>query len=67
MLGDEHALLTEGAPDEVSRLPLPHGPLSVGLEGGLVRARRGTNDGQLGNLFEIIAGKSILSFRRDEP
>jgi hypothetical protein len=67
MLGDEHTLYTEGSADELSRLPIPDGPLSVGLDGGLVRARRGTNDGQSGNLFEVIAGKSILSFRRDDP
>jgi hypothetical protein len=46
MLGDEHALDTAGSADELSRLPLPDGPFSVGLDGGLVRARRGTNDGQ---------------------
>lgn len=34
--------------------------------GGLC-ARRGTNDTQAGNLFEVIAGKSILAFRRDDP
>ena len=67
MLGDEHAIYSEGSPAEWSRLPIPDGPLSVGLDGGLVRARRGTNDGQAGNLFEVIAGKSILSFRRDDP
>jgi len=67
MLGDEHANYTEGSLNELSRLPIPDGPLSVGLDGGIVRARRGTNDGQAGNLFEVIAGKSILSFRRDDP
>ena len=49
------------------RLPIPDGPLVVGLDGGIVRARRGTNDAQAGNLFEVIAGKSILSFHRDDP
>ncbi len=39
----------------------------VGLDGGIVRARRGTNGDQAGNLFEVIAGKSILAFRRDGP
>ena len=39
----------------------------VGLDGGIVRARRGTNEAQAGNLFEVIAGKSILAFRRDDP
>jgi hypothetical protein len=67
MLGDEHDIYIEGSPEELSRLPIPDGPLSVGLDGGIVRARRGKNGKQSGNLFEVIAGKSILSFRRDDP
>lgn len=70
MLGDEQAICMEGSPAELSRLPIPDGPLSVGLDGGIVRARRGTNStngDRSGNLFEVIAGKSILSFRRDDP
>jgi hypothetical protein len=68
MLGDEHDFYyMEGSPEELSRLPIPDGPLSVGLDGGIVRARRGKNGEQSGNLFEVIAGKSILSFRRDDP
>lgn len=67
MLGDEQAIYIEGAPAELSRLPIPDGPLTVGLDGGIVRARRGTNGDQSGNLFEVIAGKSILSFRRNDP
>jgi len=67
MLGDEQAIYMEGSPHELSRLPIPDGPLSVGLDGGIVRARRGKNGDQSGNLFEVIAGKSILSFRRDDP
>ncbi len=67
MLGDEQAIYIEGSPEELSRLPIPDGPLSVGLDGGIVRARRGKNGEQFGNLFEVIAGKSILSFHRDDP
>jgi hypothetical protein len=67
MLGDEDTIYIEGAPAELSRLPIPDGPLAVGLDGGIVRARRGTNGDQAGNLFEVIAGKSILAFRRDDP
>ncbi|MGI8586269.1 MAG: ISKra4 family transposase, partial [Chloroflexia bacterium] len=67
MLGDEDAIYIKGAPAELSRLPIPDGPLVVGLDGGIVWARRGTNDAQAGNLFEVIAGKSILAFRRDDP
>jgi len=39
----------------------------VGLDGAIVRARRGSCGAQTANLFEVIAGKSILAFRRDEP
>jgi hypothetical protein len=72
MLGDEQAIYMEGSPEELSRLPipdgpLPDGPLSVGLDGGIVRARRTKSGVPSGNLFEVIAGKSILSFRRDDP
>ncbi len=67
MLGDEQAIYIKGSQDELSRLPIPDGPLSVGLDGGIVRARRGKNGTHAGNLFEVIAGKSILSFRRDDP
>jgi PAS domain-containing protein len=37
------------------------------LDGAIVRARRGATEPKTGNLFEVIAGKSILSFRRDDP
>lgn len=67
LLGDEQAIYIEGSPNELSRLPIPDGPLSVGLDGGIVRARRGKNGAQSGNLFEVITGKSILSFRRNDP
>ncbi|HMA36149.1 MAG TPA: glucosaminidase domain-containing protein [Chloroflexia bacterium] len=43
MLGNEQTIYIEGAPAELSRLPIPAGPLVVGLDGGIVRARRGTN------------------------
>jgi hypothetical protein len=44
------------------------------LDGEIVRARRGKSrkngdrsGNLLGNLFEVMTGKSILSFRRDDP
>lgn len=49
------------------QVPIPNGPLTVGLDGGIVRARHGTTGAKTSNLFEVIAGKSILSFRRDYP
>jgi hypothetical protein len=66
-LGEERTMGDAGCQAARDRLPIPDGPLSVGLDGGIVRARRGTTDAKTGNLFEVIAGKSILSFRRDDP
>lgn len=64
-LGVEQAMFLEGNPAERERLPIPDGPLAVGLDGGIVRARRGTTGANTPHLFEVIAGKSIRSFRRD--
>jgi hypothetical protein len=66
-LGEEKVFFIEGCQAQRDRLPIPDGPLSVGLDGGIVRARRGQSAGKTPNLFEVIAGKSILSFRRDDP
>jgi hypothetical protein len=66
-LGVEQAMFLEGNPAERERLPIPDGPLVVGLDGGIVRARRGTTGAKTPHLFEVIAGKSIRSFRRDDP
>ena len=86
-MGDERPVFIEGCQAERDRLPIPDGPLSVGLDGGIVRARRKKQAAnksvqstdqtapaaktakisKTANLFEVIAGKSILSFRRDDP
>ncbi|MBA3946898.1 MAG: ISKra4 family transposase, partial [Herpetosiphonaceae bacterium] len=66
-LGAEQPMFVDGCQAERDRLPIPDGPLSVGIDGGIVRARRGTTGAKTANLFEVIAGKSILSFRRDDP
>ena len=66
-LGEERAMFVEGCQAERNQLPIPDGPLSVGLDGAIVRARRGATEAKTGNLFEVIAGKSILSFHRDDP
>jgi hypothetical protein len=58
-LGEEHASFIESCPRDQNSLPLPDSPLAVGIDGGFVRGRR-----KEGN-FEMIVGKSILSFRRD--
>lgn len=66
-LGKEQGMFVDGCQAERDRLPIPDGPLSVGIDGGIVRARRGTTGAKTANLFEVIAGKSILSFRRNDP
>ena len=60
-LGDEHGSFIEGCPRDWGNLPMPDGPLTVGIDGGYVKAQ-GLEQGW----FEVIAGKSILAFRRDE-
>jgi hypothetical protein len=60
-LGDEQACFIEGCPMEWEKLPMPDGPLTVSLDGGFVRARRKQG------WFEVIAGRSALAFRRDDP
>jgi hypothetical protein len=66
-LGAEKVMFLEDSQADLDRLPIPDGPLSVGLDGGIVRARKGKSGEKTPNLFEVIAGKSILSFRRDDP
>src|SRR5216683_1777667 len=60
-LGDEQVSFLEGCPRDWGELPTPDGPLTVGIDGGYVKAQ-GAEQGW----FEVIAGKSILSFRRGE-
>jgi hypothetical protein len=60
-LGDEQVSFIEGCPRDWGEFPTPDGPLTVGIDGGYVKAQ-GTEQGW----FEVIAGKSILSFWRGE-
>ena len=60
-LGDEHGSFLEGCPRDWGALPIPDGPLTVGIDGGYVKAQGGEQ-----GWFEVIAGKSILAFRRDD-
>jgi hypothetical protein len=46
--------------EEHPSLPLPDGPMTVGLDGGYVRAAH--KEGY----FEVIAGRSVVAFRRQE-
>jgi len=59
-LGEEQESFIDGCPRDGGRLPVPDGPLTVGIDGGFVRAPR--KDGW----FEVIVGKSMLAFTRDE-
>ena len=51
----------EGCPRDWGALPIPAGPLPVGIDGGYVKA-----PGSEHGWFEVIAGKSILACRRDD-
>jgi hypothetical protein len=59
-LGEEKDSLFEGTEDEWAAQPTPDGPMTVGIDGGFVRARRKAG------FFEVIAGKSIVAFRHNE-
>lgn len=59
-LGEEKDCLFEGTEEDWAEQPLPDGPMTVGIDGGFVRARRKAG------FFEVIAGKSIVAFRRNE-
>jgi hypothetical protein len=59
-LGEEQFCFIEGCQQDWDQLPPPDGPLTVGIDGGFIRAPR--KEGH----FEVIAGKSMLTFRRDE-
>lgn len=60
-LGEERQLNQyEGSEDAWETQPLPDGPITVGIDGGYVRAAHKQG------CFEVIAGKSIVSFRRED-
>lgn len=60
-LAEEHVSFVKHCQREREELPIPDGPITVGIDGGYVRShnKRGC--------FEIIVGKSIPSFLRDDP
>jgi hypothetical protein len=60
-LGEERRWLIEGCEPDGEPLPIPDGPLTVGLDGGLVRARHKRG------CFEVIAGQSVSECKRDDP
>jgi hypothetical protein len=63
-LGPEQSMFIEGCQRDWDELPRPDLPLVVGLDGGYMHSaqQRSRRDGW----FEVIAGKSILAFRRAE-
>jgi hypothetical protein len=58
-LGEEQWSFIEGCQRDWNKLSQPNGPLTVGIDGGYVRGRN--KEGH----FEVIAGKSLLAFRRE--
>jgi hypothetical protein len=58
-LGEEQFSFIKGCQLDWNQLPQPDGPLTVGIDGGDVRGRNKSGH------FEVIAGKSLLSFRRE--
>jgi hypothetical protein len=60
-LGEERQLnVFDGSEDEWEQQALPDGPITVGIDGGYVRAAHKQG------CFEVIAGKSVVAFRRED-
>jgi len=59
-LGQEPVSLFDGSDQDWEEQPLPDGPITVGIDGGFVRAAH--KEGW----FEVIAGKSVVAFRRED-
>ena len=59
-LGEEQGSCIEGCPRDWDNLPLPDGPITVGIDGGYVRDWEAKKHN-----FEVIVGKSTLAFKRD--
>jgi len=60
-LGEEQASFIEDKPRDWDLLPLPEGSFTVGIDGGYLR-----NWVDKKHTFEVIVGKSILSFEEGE-
>ena len=58
-LGDERQLKLFAEEVEQEDLTPPDGPITVGIDGGYVRAAH--KEG----FFEVIAGRSVVAFRRE--
>jgi hypothetical protein len=60
-MGEEQWAFVDGCPADWERLPIPDGPITVGIDGGYVRYWEAKKQ-----QFEVIVGKSILAFRRED-
>jgi hypothetical protein len=60
-LGEEQWAFVEGCPADWEVLPIPDGPITVGIDGGYVRDWEAKQQH-----FEVIVGKSILAFHRED-
>ena len=61
-LGEERTSWIEDCPPDPARLPLPEGPIVVGIDGGYVRAREHGRARRDSN-FEVVVGQSIAENR----
>ena len=61
-LGHERVSFIEGSASDHARLPLPEGPVVVGIDGGYIRARESARAGRQGH-FEVVVGQSIAEDR----
>jgi hypothetical protein len=60
-LGEEQWSFVDGCPRDWGNLPIPDGPITVGIDGGYVRDWE-----EKQRQFEVIVGKSILAFKRED-
>ena len=60
-LGEEQGSFIDGCPRDWGNLPIPDGPMTVGIDGGYVRDWEAKKHN-----FEVIVGQSTLAFKRDE-
>ena len=58
-LGDEQHMYVEGCQRDWESLPIPDGPINVGIDGGYVHARDETS--RKAGSFEVIVGKVITT------
>ena len=58
-LGDEQFMFIDSCERDIAALPRPDMPLTMGIDGGYVRAIKSKADPQQPHHFEVITGKSI--------